>query len=87
MWALSVRDVREHLSLQTRERFGPGQTPRGAADPLPRARRHSYRSAIRAKPEDRERLIDPVYPSREGAGEWGCNEGWIEGTEEEGEGE
>ena len=80
LWAMSMRDVRERLSLETRERFGePGQSLLPPDDTgIMRTRRHSFRSSLRVKPEDRERLIDTEGSTR-------SNKGW--GTEEEEEGE
>ena len=84
LWAISIRDVRQHLSPETMERFG-GSGQSLPADAATRTRRHSFRStSVRVKSEDRERLIDTEDLT--GREEF-CNEGWMEGAEEEGEGE
>ena len=90
LWAISVRDVRDFLSPETRHRFCSGQSFRVAGSVvLPHTRRHSFRSTIRVKPEDRERLIDSTVDcGRGGVGGWEGDEGLMTGAEEEeGEGE
>ena len=87
LWAISVRDVRDFLSPETRHRFCSGRVAGSVV--LPRTRRHSFRSTIRGKPEDRERLIDSTVDcGRGGVVEWEGDEGLMTGAEEEeGEGE
>ena len=79
---MSMRDVREHLSPETRERFG-GSGQSRVLPGITRTRRHSFRSSsLRVKPEDRERLIDTEDSTKR---KEICNEGWMKGAEEEGE--
>lgn len=89
LWTLSMRDVWDHLSPETRERFGGSYEPKSLTlgpGPLQRTRTHSFRSTVRPKPEDKQRLIDNIRDSMRGEYwvEWDSGNGeLIKGAEED----